>query len=335
MKPFRSCSVTSTYRQAVVGILAVLAIFAVLPSASAAGYPEKPIRWVVPSTPGGGTDTTTRIVAPKLSEILGQPVVIENRPGASGNVGAAFVAMAPPDGYTLVTCIASHASNAALQKNIPFDLARDFAPISLLVTLPNVLVGHPSLKPKTVKKLIAHTKADPGKMMYSSGGLGSIQHMTMELFQNMTGTKMLHVPYKATHPALMDALSGYVPLTVASSLTTLPQVRSGRLHAYGVTSARRTGAAPDIPTIAEQGVPGYEAVQWFGVLAPVGTPREIVAKLHAAILLALQDPEVKKHFGNEGADITPSRTPEDFSALIRSDLAKWVKVVKEGGIKAD
>jgi tripartite-type tricarboxylate transporter receptor subunit TctC len=218
---------------------------------------------------------------------------------------------------------------------IPFDLVRDFAPISLLVTLPNVLVGHPSLQPKTVKELIAHAKADPGKMQYSSGGLGSIQHMTMELFQNMTGTKMLHVPYKATHPALMDALSGYVPLTVASSLTILPQVRSGRLHAYGVTSAGRTAAAPDVPTIAEQGVPGYEAVQWFGVLAPTGTPREIIARLHAAILRALQDPEVKKHFGNEGADITPSRTPDEFGALIRSDLAKWVKVVKEGGIKAD
>jgi tripartite-type tricarboxylate transporter receptor subunit TctC len=335
MKSSRVCSVVLTCGRAAVGILAVLVVQILSAPASAAGYPEKPIRWVVPSTPGGGTDTTTRIVAPKLSEILGQPVVIENRPGASGNVGAAFVAKTPPDGYTLVTCIASHASNAALMTKIPFDLVRDFAPISLLVTLPNVLVGHPSLQPKTVKELIAHAKADPGKMQYSSGGLGSIQHMTMELFQNMTGTKMLHVPYKATHPALMDALSGYVPLTVASSLTILPQVRSGRLHAYGVTSAGRTAAAPDVPTIAEQGVPGYEAVQWFGVLAPTGTPREIIARLHAAILRALQDPEVKKHFGNEGADITPSRTPDEFGALIRSDLAKWVKVVKEGGIKAD
>lgn len=233
MKSFRSRSIRLTHGHAVAGTLSVLLLLAMLSPVFAAGYPEKPIRWVVPSTPGGGTDTSTRIVAPKLSEILGQPVVIENRPGASGNVGAAYVAKAQPDGYTLVTCIASHASNAALQKNIPFDLARDFAPISLLVTLPNVLVGNPSLKPKTIKELIAAAKADPGKMTYSSGGLGSIQHMTMELFQNMTGTRMLHVPYKATHPALMDAVSGYVPLTVASSLTTLPLVRSGRLHAYG------------------------------------------------------------------------------------------------------
>jgi len=334
MRSFRNYVMSLTCRQAVVGILAVLAVFAVLPPAFAAGYPDKPIRWVVPSTPGGGTDTTTRIVAPKLSAILGQPVVIENRPGASGNIGAAVVAKAPPDGYTLVTCIASHASNAALMTNIPFNLARDFAPISLLVTLPNVIVGNPSLKPKTVQELIAYAKANPGKLQYSSGGLGSIQHMTMELFQNMTGTKLLHVPYKATHPALMDAVSGYVPLTVASSLTTLPLARSGRLHAYGVTSAKRSAAASDIPTIAEQGVPGFEAVQWFGLLAPAGTPREIVAKLHAAVLRAMQDPEVKRHFGSQGADITPSRTPEDFGALIRSDLAKWVKVVKEGGIKA-
>lgn len=317
------------------GIAAVLAVLAFLPPAFAAGFPEKPIRWIVPSTPGGGTDTTTRIVAPKVSEILGQPVVVENRPGASGNIGAAVLAKAAPDGYTIGTCIASHASNVAIQKNVPFDLTKDFAPISLLVTLPNVLVGHPSVQAKNVKELVALAKSKPGKLEYSSGGLGSIQHMTMELFMNMTGTKMLHVPYKATHPALMDAVAGYVPLTVASSLTTLPLVRSGRLRAFGVTSEHRTAAAPDIPTIAEQGVPGYEAVQWFGVLAPAGTPRDIVVKLHTAVLKALQDPDVKKHFGNEGADITPSKTPEDFGALIRTDVAKWAKVVKEGGVKAD
>ena len=296
MKSSRIHPGAPTSRRLAAVIAAVLAVVTITPPAFAAGYPEKPIRWIVPSTPGGGTDTSTRIVAPKLSEILGQPLVIENRPGASGNVGAAFVAKAPPDGYTLVTCIASHASNVALQQNIPFDLERDFAPVSLLVMVPNMLVGHPSLPPKNVKELIAYAKARPGKMEYSSGGIGSIQHMSMELFLNMTGTKMLHVPYKATHPALIDALSGYVPLTVVSSLTALQHVRSGRLRAYGVTSANRLSVAPDIPTIAEQGVPGYEAVQWFGVLAPAGTPREIVAKLHAGIVRALQDPDVKKHF---------------------------------------
>lgn len=317
------------------GIFAVLSVLAFVPAGFTATYPERPIRWIVPSTPGGGTDTTTRIIAPKVGEILGQRIVVENRPGATGNIGAAVVAKAAPDGYTVGTCNASQVTNVVLQQNVPFDLNRDFAPISLLVTLPNVLVGHPSLPAKNVKELIALAKSKPGKLEYSSGGVGSIQHMTMELFMNMTGTKMLHVPYKATHPALMDAVSGYVPLTVASSLTTLPLARSGRLHAFGVTSAHRTAAAPDIPTIAEQGVPGYEAVQWFGVIAPAGTPREIVAKLHSAILRALQDPDVKKHFSNEGADITPSRTPEDFGALIRSDLAKWAKVVKEAGIKVE
>jgi tripartite-type tricarboxylate transporter receptor subunit TctC len=334
MKSKRIYPRASARRRLAAGIVAILAVCAVT-SPAVAAYPDKPIRWIVPSTPGGGTDTTTRIVVPKLSEILGQPIVVENRPGASGNIGVAVVAKAAPDGYTLGTCIASNTSNVALQKNVPFDLTRDFAPITLLVTLPNALVGHPSLPAKTVKELIALAKSKPGKLEYSSGGLGSIQHMSMELFLNMTGTKMLHVPYKATHPALMDAVSGYVPLTIASTLTTLPLVRSGRLHAFGVTSANRTAAAPDIPTIAEQGVPGYEAVQWFGVLAPAGTPREIVMKLHAAILRALQDPEVKKHFTTEGADITPSKTPEDFAALIRSDVAKWAKVVNEGGIKTE
>jgi tripartite-type tricarboxylate transporter receptor subunit TctC len=334
MKASKHSPRVSAYRSLAVVAAVMFIVFAVLSPASAA-YPDKPIRWIVPSTPGGGTDTTTRIVVPKLSEILGQPIVVENRPGASGNIGVAVVAKATPDGYTLGTCIASNASNVALQQQVPFDLTRDFAPITLLVTLPNALVGHPSMPAKTVKELIALAKSKPGKLEYSSGGLGSIQHMSMELFQNMTGTKMLHVPYKATHPALMDAVSGYVPLTVASTLTTLPLVRSGRLHAFGVTSANRTEAAPDIPTIAEQGVPGYEAVQWFGVLAPAGTPRDIVMKLHTAILRALQDPGVKKHFSNEGADITPSKTPEDFGALIRTDVAKWLKVVKASGIKVE
>lgn len=314
---------------------AVVFIVISLLSPAAAAYPDKPIRWIVPSTPGGGTDTTTRIVVPKLSEILGQPIVVENRPGASGNIGVGVLAKAAPDGYTLGTCIASNASNVALQTQVPFDLTKDFSPVTLLVTLPNALVGHPTVPAKTVKELVSLAKSKPGKLEYSSGGLGSIQHMSMELFQNMTGTKMLHVPYKATHPALTDAVSGYVPLTVASTLTTLPLVRAGRLHAFGVTSANRTQAAPDVPTIAEQGVPGYEAVQWFGVLAPAGTPRDIVMKLHAAILKALQDPGVKKHFTSEGADITPSKTPEDFAALIRNDVAKWRKVVKEGGIKVE
>jgi tripartite-type tricarboxylate transporter receptor subunit TctC len=322
-------------RQWSVGIAAALAACAVMRVALAAGYPEKPVRWVVPSTAGGGTDTTTRIIAPKLGDILGQQIVIDNRGGATGNIGADYVARAAPDGYTLLTCIASHASNAALMKKIPFDLARDFAPVSLMVTVPEMIVSHPSLPAKNVKELIALAKARPGQLQYSTGGIGSIQHMAMELFLNMTATKMLHVPYKATHPALMDAIAGHVPLTVVASLSALPQVRSGRVRAYGVTSAKRMTIAPDIPTIAEQGVPGYEAVQWFGLLAPAGTPREVVTRLHAGVVRVLQDAEVRKRFIDDGAEATPSSSPEEFGALIRSELAKWRKVVKDSGIQPE
>ena len=308
---------------------------AVIPGALAAGYPDHPVRWVVPSTAGGGTDASTRIIAPKLADYLGQQIVIENRPGASGNIGAEYVARAAPDGYTLLTCIASHASNAALMKKIPFDLARDFAPVSLMVTVPEMIIAHPTLPAKTIKELIALARARPGELQYATGGVGSIQHLAMELFLNMTGSKMLHVPYKATHPALIDVIAGHVPLMVIASLSALPQVRAGRVRAYGVTSARRMTGAPDIPTIAELGVPGYEAVQWFGQLAPAGTPREVVMKLHAGLARVLQDPEVKKRFVDDGAEATPSSSPEEFGALVRSELVKYAKVVADARIKPE
>ena len=316
---------------------AMLALLPVLfaPALSAAAYPEKPLRWVVPSVAGGATDTTTRIVAPKLGEALGQIIVIENKGGASGNIGAEFVARAAPDGYTFLTAIASNASNVALMQKVPFDLVRDFAPVSLMVTVPEMILSHPSLPAKNVRELVALAKAHPGQLQYSSGGIGSIQHMAMELFLLTTGTKMVHVPYKATHPALIDALAGHVPLTVVASLTGLPYIRSGRLRGYGVTSARRMSIAPDIPTIAEQGAAGYEAVQWFGILAPAGTPHEIVVKLHGAVLRTLQDPEVRKRFIDDGAEITPSATPEEFGNMVRSEVAKWARVVKEARIQAE
>jgi tripartite-type tricarboxylate transporter receptor subunit TctC len=289
----------------------------------------------VPSVAGGGTDTTTRIIAPKFGEALGQQIVIENRGGASGNIGAEAVARAAPDGYTLLTCIASNASNLALMKKVPFDLVRDFAAVSLMVTVPEMVLSHPSLPAKNVRELVALAKAHPGQLQYSTGGVGSIQHMAMELFLVTTGTQMLHVPYKATHPALIDAIAGHVPITVVASLSGLPHMRSGRLRAYGVTSARRISMAPDVPTIAEQGVPGYEAVQWFGMLTPAGTPREVVMKLHAALTRALQDAEVKKRFLDDGAEVTLSAVPEDFAAMVRTEVAKWVKVVKDAGIQPE
>jgi tripartite-type tricarboxylate transporter receptor subunit TctC len=313
---------------------ACLPLFFFVSLASAATYPERLVRWVVPSTPGGGTDKVTRLIVPKLAEQLGQTVVVENRPGASGNVGAEYVARSAPDGYTLLTCIGSHASNAALVKNVPFDLARDFVPVSLIAVAPSMLIGNPVLPARNVKELIALAKAHPKQLEYASAGVGSIQHMAMELLLTMSGQKMLHVPYKATHPALMDVIAGHVPLMVIASTSALPQARAGRVRIYGVTSATRVSAAADIPTIAEQGLPGYEAVQWFGMLLPANTPKEITSKLHGALAVTLKEPQLQKIFVADGMEPAPSATPDDFGSFIRSELAKWAKVVKDAGITA-
>jgi tripartite-type tricarboxylate transporter receptor subunit TctC len=220
-------------------------------------------------------------------------------------------------------------------KKVAYDLARDFAPISQTVTLPNVLATHPSLPVKSVKELIALAKARPGQLQYATGGIGANQHLAMELFLGMTGTKMIHVPYKGVGPALMDTVAGHVPVMMGNILVAMPQVRGGRLRALGVTSTKRATGAPEIPTIAEAGVPGYEAVQWYGLLAPAGTPREIVLRLHAVVVKVLQEPEIRKRFADDGAEATPSATPEAFGEIIRTDLAKWAKVVKESGIQAE
>jgi tripartite-type tricarboxylate transporter receptor subunit TctC len=299
----------------------------------AASYPDRIVRWVVPSTPGGGTDNVTRVIAPRLAQHLGQNIVIENRPGASGNIGAEYVSRAAPDGYTLLTVIGSHTSNAALMKKVPFDLTRDFAPVSLIATAPSVLIGHPSLPAKGITDLLAIAKARPGQLEYASGGVGSIQHMAMELLLTMSGEKMLHVPYKATHPALMDVIAGHVPLMVIASMSALPQARAGKVRAFGVTGSKRIAAASEIPTIAEQGLRGYEAVQWFGMLLPSGTPRDVVTRLHADLSQVLRDEALKKRFLDEGVEVAPSSTPEEFGSLIRSELAKWAKVVRNANIK--
>ena len=305
------------------------------PIALAAGYPEKPVRVIVPSPTGGGTDTSTRIIAPKLTEILGQQMVIDNRPGASGNIGAEVAARAAPDGYTLLAVIASHTSNPAVMRKVPYDLARDFAPISRTVTLPNVLFSHPSLPVKSARELIAFAKARPGQLQFASAGLGTNPHLAMELFLNETKLKMIHVPYKGVGPALIDVIAGHVPLMMGNILVASPHIRGGRLRAYGVTSARRSVAAPDLPTIAESGLPGYEADQWYGLVAPAGTPREIISRLHGGVVQALQDPVISRRFLNDGAEPTPSRSPEEFGAVILADLRKWAKVVKDAGIKPE
>lgn len=306
-----------------------------LPAIGASAYPERPIRLIIPSPPGGGTDTSTRAIVPKMSEILNQTIVLDNRPGASGNLGAEIAAKAPADGYTLVAAIASHTSNPAVMRKVAFDLVRDFAPIARTISLPNMLVSHPSLPAKTTKELIAFAKARPGQLNYASGGIGSIQHLAMELFLNMAGLKVSHVPYKGVAPAATDVIAGHVPLLAANMLTLLPHVKSGKMRAYGVTSAARSPAAPDIPTIAEAGLAGYEAVQWFGLLAPAGTPRDITGKLHGAVVQAMQDPAVRQRFLAGGADPTPSSSPEAFGKQIREEVAKWAKVAKDAGIKPE
>ncbi len=314
---------------------AIASAIAIAAASLAAAYPDHPVRLVVPSLAGGGTDTTTRIIAPKLAEYLGQQIVIDNRGGMSGNLGAELASRAAPDGYTLLATFASHASNPAVIKNTPYDLERDFAPISMTVIVPNLLYSHPSLPAKNVKELIAFARTRPGQLSYASAGVGSTSHLAMELFLSMTGLKMLHVPYKGASQAAIDVMAGHLPMTFGNIMNALPHTKTGRIRALGVTSAKRVSAAADIPTIAEAGLPGYEAVQWYGLLAPAGTPRDIVLKLHAGVVKALQDTAVKKRFIDDGAEPAASASPEDFSTLIRVEIAKWAKVVKAAGIQPE
>jgi tripartite-type tricarboxylate transporter receptor subunit TctC len=300
---------------------------------AAAAYPERPVRLIVPTPPGGGGDNVARILAPKLGEIIGQQIVIDNRGGAGGSIGAIAAARAAPDGYTLLAAIASQVTDAAMTKTMAYDLQKEFVPIALTVTLTNLLVSHPALPARTLHDIMALARARPGELQVASGSYGGSSHLAMEYFLSMSGLKMINVPYKGVGPALVDVVAGHVPLMMGSTLSALPHVRSGRLRAYGVTSLKRTGGAPEIPTISESGVPGYEAYNWSGLLAPAGTTRAIVVQLHAAVLQALQDPIVRKRFIDNGADATPSASPEEFGSFIQVELAKWSKVVRDAGIK--
>jgi tripartite-type tricarboxylate transporter receptor subunit TctC len=299
-----------------------------------AGYPAKPVRLVVPSSPGGGTDITARILAPKLTERLGQQIVVENRAGAGTMIGTEVVAKAAPDGYTLLMGLSTLAINPAMYKKVPFDPVRDFAPISQVIAAPNMLVVHPSVPAKTVKELIAFARARPGQLNYASAGHGTNPHLSMELFLSMTGLKVVHIPYKGLAPGIVDLLAGHVTLATATMLTGLPHVKSGRLRLLGTTGAKRAAVLPDEPTVAEAGVPGYEASQWYGVLAPAQTPKEIVARLHAEIVRILQAPDMKQKLAADGTDPVGS-SPEEFARYIRSELTKWGKVARDAGIQPE
>jgi tripartite-type tricarboxylate transporter receptor subunit TctC len=313
--------------------LAIVLSWAGAAGAAAAGaYPDRPVHIIVGASPGGGTDTVVRTIEPRMSEILGQQLVIENRAGAAGSIAARKAAAADPDGYTLMATFATHATNLAIMKEPGYDLQRDFAPISLTVVLPNMLATHPSLPVKNVAALIALAQKRPGELEYAAGSYGGSAHLIMELFLSMANVKMLTVPYKGFGPAVTAAVSGEVPVILGSILTILPQAKSGRLRALGVTSAKRLASVPDIPAIAET-VPGYEASNWSGLVAPAGTPKAIIGKLHAVVVKALGSPDVARRFHEQGGEPAPSPTPEAFGAMLKAEVQKWKKVVEDAGIR--
>jgi tripartite-type tricarboxylate transporter receptor subunit TctC len=310
-------------------------LLASLTGAHAQTWPVKPIKWIVPFAPGGTTDILGRTIGEKLSIALGQPVVIENRPGAGGGVGADFVAKAAPDGYTLVGgTISTHAINASLYKHLPYDPVKDFAPITMLVRLPNLLVVNPDIPAKDVHELIALLKANPGKYNFASSGNGTSQHLSGELFKSMAGVEMQHVPYKGSPPALQDVVAGQVAMTFDNITTAWPLAKAGRLRPLAVTTAQRSSIAPDVPTMAEAGLAGYEIGSWQGVFAPAGTPAPIVRRLNEEIVRILNMPEVRDKLKGLGAEPV-GNTSEEFGAVVRSEVAKWGEVVKRSGAQVD
>jgi tripartite-type tricarboxylate transporter receptor subunit TctC len=316
--------------------LGAAAFVLVLPAAWAQGdYPTKPIRIVVTFPPGGSADAVVRMLVPRLSEKLGQQVLVDNRPGAGGNIGLSVVAKASADGYTLgVGAAGALAANASLYTQMPFDVAKDFRPVSMLAAIPFVIVGHPSLGVGTQRELVALAQARPGKLSIAHGGNGTAMHLTSQLFQQMAEVKFTEVPYKGSGPAAFDVLSGQVPLGVVDLPAALAHIRAGKLIAFAVTSPQRLAQLPDVPTVAEAGLPGYDSTGWFGVVAPAGTPDAIVERLNAEITAALNDPAIVAAMRAQGVEPAPSSTAA-FGAYIRSETAKWAGVVRKANIKLD
>ena len=299
----------------------------------AQNYPTRAIRFVVPTAPGGGPDVVARFIAPRLTELLGQQVVVENRAGANAMIGAEMVARAPADGYTWLFGTGQNTVNPSTMKKVPHDIVADFAPISLVYMSSFILVVHPAVPAKSVKEFIAVAKAQPNKLNFGSGGIGSAAHLSGELFMMMTGVRMVHVPYKGVGPALSDLIGGQLDLMYPAIASAHPYVQSGRLRALGVTSPKRHPSSPDVPTIAET-VPGYESRSWIGVLVPVGTPRDIVNRIHAAVVKVVNTPEIHQGLIAQGTD-PETNTPEEFAKYIRGEVARAAKVVKAAGIKPE
>ena len=314
---------------------ACTALCAASAAAAADNYPAKPIRIIVAYTPAGTTDILARVVGQKFTEQWKQPVIIENRPGANGNIGTDIAAKSAPDGYTLLmTTAGPHGINPTLYRKLPFDAIKDFAAVSLVAMVPNILSVNPSVPVKSVKELIALAKSKPGGLSYGSPGNGSTGHLSMELFKSMTGTDMVHIPYKGSIGVLADLVGGQVQVVIDNMPPYLPQLKAGKIRALAVTTAKRSPAVPELPTIAEAGVSGYEAAAWFGLLAPAGTPKDIVDKLSAETAKILKMPDVHEKLAAQGAEAVGG-SPEEFGAFIKSEIAKWAKVIKESGAKAE
>ena len=300
-------------------------------AAQAQDYPAKPVRIIVPSSPGGGTDILARQLSAKLTKRWGQQVIVDNRPGAGQMIGIALAAKAAPDGYTVVMTATPLAINTAIYKKVPYDPIRDFAPVTQVAAMPNLLVMHPTLPVHDLKQMIALAKARPGELAYASSGIGTGPHLSMELFNHMAGIKLQHVPYKGTGPALIDTMSGHVQLLMSTLLPPLPHLKTGRLRALAVTSTKRVASLPNVPTVAEGGIAEYAVVGWYGIVAPAGTPQAIVAKLQTDISAALHEPDLRDKLAAEGGEVVGSR-PEEFGALVRAEIERWSQVVKTARI---
>jgi tripartite-type tricarboxylate transporter receptor subunit TctC len=317
------------------GAIGLLGALFVLPAAAQVrDFPNRPVRVVVPTSPGGLIDVVTRLVGVKVTELMGQTLVIDNRPGASTNIGMELVARAPADGYTVLSATLTLVVNPALFRKLPFDAERDFAPVSLLTAAPYVLVVHPSVPARTIKDLVALAKAKPGALNYASGGNGTNLHVAAELFSNLASIRMTHVPYKGGGPALASVIAGETSLSFPSLPAILPQVNAGRLRALGITSKTRSPLLPGTPTIAESGLTGYEFTSWVGVLAPARTPPEIVAALNGYFVNAIRSPEVSGRLSADGTEIIAG-TPAQFAELIKAELPRWAKIVKEAGLQPE
>jgi tripartite-type tricarboxylate transporter receptor subunit TctC len=315
------------------GVVIATAFALPLP-ALAQNYPSRPIRFIVPYPPGGGTDVVARILNEALAAELGQPVIIDNRGGAAGNLGTDIAAKAPPDGYNVLFTLSSHTINPKLYDKLPFDVERDFVPISLVALIPQILVAHPSVPANNAQELIALAKANPGKLNYASVGTGSPGHIAGELFKLKAGVDIVHVPYKGGGPAVADTIGGQVQLLFVSMPAAWQYVKAGKLKAIAVTSATRSVAAPDVPTVAESGIPDYVVDSWYGALAPAKTPPAAVARLNAAFVKVLDNPQIRERLLAQGAEAAPS-TPAEFDHRIKEELAKWESVIKAARIRPE